>query len=81
MRDHLFHIDEPTGAELEAVENEWPLIIAELDLMEAELDVLDAAEIGGPFDLDWQRLRRAEARVLREAAALADRVAGPYRAA
>ncbi|MDP9798301.1 hypothetical protein J2S43_006813 [Catenuloplanes nepalensis] len=81
MRDRLSDIDEPTDAELAAIENEWPLIVAELDLMEAELDVLDAAERGGPFDLDWQRLRRAEARVLREAAALVDRVARPRHAA
>lgn len=58
----------PTPAELAAIEREWPLIEAELALLDAEIRVLTAD--GGPTVLDWRRLRRAEARVLREAAAL-----------
>lgn len=60
--------DEPTSADLAAIEREWPLIEAELELLDAEILILTA--VGGPTALDWRRLRRAEARVLREAAAL-----------
>ncbi|MGI8446643.1 MAG: DUF6284 family protein [Streptosporangiaceae bacterium] len=53
---------EPTAADLAAIEAEWPLIDAELALLDEEIRRLSAA--GGPSPLDWRRLRRAERRVL-----------------
>jgi hypothetical protein len=58
----------PTATDLAAIETEWPLIEAEMDLVAAEIRVLTVAR---PSDLDWRRLRRAEARVMREVLALA----------
>ncbi len=66
MRKHLSHPDEPTAADLAAIDTETPLIDAELAWLNAEISMLDADERGGPADLDWRRLRRAEARVIRE---------------
>jgi hypothetical protein len=60
---------EPTAAELAAIEREWPLIEAEIDLVDAETRTADP----DASPLDWRRLRRAEARVLREAATYASR--------
>ncbi len=57
---------EPTAADLATIETETPLIDAELLWLDAEISILDADERGGPTDLDWRRLRRAEARVIRE---------------
>jgi hypothetical protein len=54
----------PTAADLAAIETEWPLIAAELDLTAAEIRVLTAEP--HPTALDWRRLRRAEHRVIRE---------------
>jgi Family of unknown function (DUF6284) len=68
-------LDEPSPDELAAIEAEEPLINAELDLLAAEIHNLYAEERGGPFPLDWRRLRRAEARVTRIAAELATRPA------
>jgi hypothetical protein len=67
--------DGPSLADLAAIVAEEPLIAAELDLLAAEIDNLYAADRGGPFPLDWRRLRRAEARVTRVAAELAARPA------
>ena len=53
---------EPTPAELAGIDTEWPLIEAELALLDAQIHVLSAA--GGPSPLEWRRLRRAERRVL-----------------
>ncbi|PZF98419.1 hypothetical protein C1I99_13490 [Micromonospora deserti] len=58
---------EPTVADLAAIDREWPLIAAELDLLDAEITLLYAEDHGGPTALDWRRLRRAEARVTRAA--------------
>nr|WP_179783511.1 DUF6284 family protein [Micromonospora jinlongensis] len=58
---------EPTTAELAAIDAEWPLIAAELDVLDAEITLLYAEDHGGPSPLDWRRLRRAEARVTRAA--------------
>jgi Family of unknown function (DUF6284) len=63
--------DGPTSAELDAIEVEWPLIAAELDVLDAEIHLICADDHGGPTVLDWRRLRRAEARVTRVAAELA----------
>lgn len=66
---------EPSTHELDAIEAEWPLIEAELDLLDAEISLIYAADHGGLSPLDWRRLRRAEARVIRVAAELAARPA------
>ena len=60
--------DGPSAADLAAIQQEWPLIEAEMDLVSAEIRVLTAEP--RPEPIDWQRLRAAERRVLREAAAL-----------
>lgn len=59
---------EPTSADLAAIEAEWPLIEAELSLVGAEIRLLTTE--GDPSLLDWLRLRRAEQHVMRAAAAL-----------
>ncbi len=66
MSTQLSHTDEPTAADLAAIEAEQPLIAAEIAWLDAEIAMLDADERGGATDLDWRRLRRAEARVIRE---------------
>jgi hypothetical protein len=54
--------EEPTAAALAAIEAEWPLVEAELAVLDAQIRALSAA--GGPSPLDWRRLRRAERRLL-----------------
>ncbi|MEU5944143.1 DUF6284 family protein [Micromonospora sp. NPDC047465] len=82
MRKHLVSVTaEPTAADLAAIELEWPLIAAELDVLDAEITLIYAEDHGGPTVLDWRRLRRAEASVTRAAAELADRTTGPRRVA
>jgi hypothetical protein len=72
VQTHPFtHEDGPTPDDLAEIEREMPLIEAEIALVDAEIRMLTAA--GGPSPLDWRRLRRAEARVTRVAAELADR--------
>ncbi|TDC28803.1 hypothetical protein E1211_27180 [Micromonospora sp. 15K316] len=73
--------NEPVAGELGAIESEWPLIAAELDLLDAEITMLYAEDRGGPTVLDWRRLRRAEAGVTRAAAELAARITDPRRVA
>ncbi|RBQ04478.1 hypothetical protein DQE82_28810 [Micromonospora sp. LHW51205] len=81
MRKHLAPVaTEPTAADLAAIESEWPLIAAELDVLDAEITMLYAEDHGGPSPLDWRRLRRAEARVTRAATFLSTRT-DPHRAA
>lgn len=58
----------PTPADLAAIERESPLIEAEVLLLDAQIAILTTD--GPPSDLDWQRIRRAQRRVLREARAL-----------
>ncbi|MFY1573366.1 DUF6284 family protein [Verrucosispora sp. WMMD703] len=72
---------EPTAADLAAIDTEWPLIAAELDVLDAQITMLYAEDHGGPTALDWRRLRRAEARVTRAAAEVAARSTDPQRAA
>ncbi|MEV4721721.1 DUF6284 family protein [Micromonospora noduli] len=82
MRNPLALITaEPTAADLAAIDTEWPLIAAELDLLDAEITLLYAEDRGGPTALDWRRLRRAEARVTRAAADLTATRTDPHRAA
>lgn len=56
--------DEPTPKDLAEIEREWPLIEAEMALLDAE--ILCMRDATGTSDLDWHRLRRAQAHVLRE---------------
>ncbi|MFE2218916.1 DUF6284 family protein [Streptomyces canus] len=60
---------EPTAAELDAIELESPLILAEVDLLDAHIVTLDRT----PNELDARRVRRARNRVLSERRALANR--------
>jgi hypothetical protein len=69
--------DEPTRAELAAIDAEWPLIEAELAVLDAQIRALSAA--GGSSPLDWRRLRRAERRVLAARLRLAGRDSVPAR--
>ncbi|XVV14410.1 DUF6284 family protein [Actinoplanes sp. CA-131856] len=60
------HFDEPTAADLAAIETEQPLIDAEMAWLDAEISMLTADERGGTSEMDRQRLRRTESRVIRE---------------
>ncbi|KXK58172.1 hypothetical protein AWW66_31320 [Micromonospora rosaria] len=71
----------PTAADLAAIESEWPLIAAELDVLDAQITLIYAEDHGGPSPLNWRRLRRTEARVTRAAAEVSTRTTGPDRAA
>ncbi|KOG72934.1 hypothetical protein ADK77_10250 [Streptomyces antibioticus] len=62
---------EPTDAELDAIEHEMPLILADVDLLDAQIITLDRT----PSELDERRIRRARRRVLTERIALANRAA------
>jgi hypothetical protein len=75
VRSQLPAPGEPTPDDLAAIEAEWPLIEAELFVLDAEISLIHAAHNGGPTVLDWRRLRRAEAHVTRVAAKLATRPA------
>lgn len=61
----LSDLDGPNVDDLAAIEREMPLIEAEVLLLDAQITVLTSDH--RPTDLDWQRLRRAQRRVLREA--------------
>ena len=63
---------EPTAAELDAIEQESPLILAEVDLLDAQIITLDRT----PNELDARRIRRAHRKVLSERRALANRTSG-----
>ena len=68
-------VDEPSAAELTAIEREWPLIAAELAVVDAEVAIAAAGD--AVTKLDWRRLRHANRQVLSTAAALsADRRLG-----
>ena len=54
--------EDPTPADLAAIDNEWPLIAAELDLLDAEIAFINAGPQASV--LDRRRVRRAERRVL-----------------
>ncbi|MGX1543755.1 DUF6284 family protein [Streptomyces adustus] len=62
---------EPTDAELSAIEREMPLILADVDLIDAQIIAMDHA----PNEVDTRRVRRALARVLAERAKLTNRTA------
>ncbi|MGQ4426197.1 DUF6284 family protein [Streptomyces violaceoruber] len=63
---------EPTKAELDAIERELPLILAGVDLVDAQIIALDHA----PNEMDKRRIRRARNRVLAARRELANRAAG-----
>lgn len=59
---------EPTAEDLAQIDDEWPLIEAELDLLDVQLKMLDRT---GPVDgLEVRRLRHARTAVIRETVAL-----------
>ncbi|MFD1658112.1 DUF6284 family protein [Streptomyces caeni] len=63
---------EPTAAELDAIEQEMPAILAEVDLLDAQIMTLDRT----PTELDARRIRRARNRVLTARRDLVNRAAG-----
>ncbi|MFB6895836.1 DUF6284 family protein [Streptomyces hydrogenans] len=63
---------EPSGAELDAIELEIPLILAEVELLDVEIMTLDRPAT----ELDERRIRRARSRVLAERRDLTNRAAG-----
>jgi hypothetical protein len=60
--------DGPTAADLADIEREWPLIEAEMELLDAEITALTAG--GRVSELDRRRVRRAQRRVLAMRSAL-----------
>ncbi|MFF8523216.1 DUF6284 family protein [Streptomyces werraensis] len=63
---------EPTDAELDAIEREMPVILADVDLLDAYIVTLDRT----PTELDNRRIRRARRRALAARVALLNRSAG-----
>ncbi|MEV7079730.1 DUF6284 family protein [Streptomyces sp. NPDC093516] len=61
---------EPTDAELDAIELEMPAILADIELVDAEI-----AAQHHPGELDARRVRRAHRRVLAARVALLNRTA------
>uniref|UniRef100_A0AAU1HY04 DUF6284 family protein n=1 Tax=Streptomyces sp. NBC_00180 TaxID=2903632 RepID=A0AAU1HY04_9ACTN len=60
---------EPMDAELDAIEQEMPVILADVVLLDAQIITLDRT----PSELDTRRIRRARRRALAERLALANR--------
>ena len=63
---------EPTDAELDAIEQEMPVILADVELLDAHIVTLDRT----PTELDNRRIRRARRRALAARLALLNRSAG-----
>ncbi|MYS48179.1 hypothetical protein GTY23_44815 [Streptomyces sp. SID5998] len=63
---------EPTAAELDAVEVEMPVILADVDLLDVHIVTLDRT----PTELDARRIRRARRRALAARVALLNHAAG-----
>jgi hypothetical protein len=63
---------EPTAAELDAIEREMPVILADVDLLDAHIMTLDRA----PTELDARRIRRARRRALAARVAQLNHTAG-----
>jgi hypothetical protein len=63
---------EPTDAELDAIEQEMPVILADVDLLDAHIVTLDRT----PSELDERRIRRARRRALTARVALVNRAGG-----
>ncbi|MFD6285214.1 DUF6284 family protein [Streptomyces anthocyanicus] len=62
---------EPTAAELDAIEQEMPVIVADIDLLDAQIITLDRT----PTELDARRIRRAHRKVLTARRVLANTAA------
>ncbi|MFI5657496.1 DUF6284 family protein [Streptomyces sp. NPDC051684] len=62
---------EPTSAELDAIDIEMPVILADVDLLDAYIVTLDRT----PSELDVRRIRRARRRALAARVALINRTA------
>ena len=65
--------EEPTAADLAAIEQEGPLLVAEMNLLDAEIRFINAGQ--NASDLDRRRIRRAERRVFEAARDLSVREA------
>ncbi|MET9305551.1 DUF6284 family protein [Streptomyces cellulosae] len=63
---------EPTDAELDAIEWEMPVILADVELLDAHITTLDRT----PTELDNRRIRRARRSALAARVALLNRSAG-----
>jgi hypothetical protein len=63
---------EPTNAELDAIEQEMPVILADVELLDAHIVTLDRI----PSELDNRRIRRARRRALSARVALLNHSAG-----
>ncbi|MFI9747994.1 DUF6284 family protein [Streptomyces sp. NPDC052494] len=61
---------EPSDAELDAIEWEMPLILADLDLLDAQIMTIDRPAT----ELDERRIRRARNRVMAARRQLSNRV-------
>ena len=59
---------EPTPAELDGIEHEMPLILAQVDLLDAQIITMDRT----PTELDVRRIRRARRKVLAAGRTLAN---------
>ncbi|MGQ4405817.1 DUF6284 family protein [Streptomyces hayashii] len=66
---------EPTSAELDAIEQESPVIAAEVDLLDAQIKTMDRPA----NEVDARRVRRARNRVLAARRDLVNRAAGAMR--
>ncbi|MFC9267706.1 DUF6284 family protein [Streptomyces zhihengii] len=62
----------PTAAELDAIDREMPLILAEVDLLDAQIMTLDRPA----SELDIRRVRRARNRVMAARRELTNRTTG-----
>ncbi|GAA2764095.1 DUF6284 family protein [Streptomyces paradoxus] len=63
---------EPTDVALDAIEQEMPVILADVELLDAQIVTLDRT----PSELDERRIRRARRRALAARVALVNRAAG-----
>ncbi|MFD6909306.1 DUF6284 family protein [Streptomyces sp. NPDC060077] len=63
---------EPTNTELDAIEREMPVILADVELLDAHIVTLDRT----PTELDNRRIRRARRRALAARVALLNDAAG-----
>ncbi|MDH6219599.1 DUF6284 family protein [Streptomyces pseudovenezuelae] len=66
---------EPTAAELDAIEREMPVILAGVELLDAQIIALNHI----PNELDTRRIRRAHRRVLAARRELANQAADAHR--
>ena len=55
--------EEPSAEDLAAIEEEWPVIEAEVRLLDAEIAVIRAGRARASA-MDWQRVRAAEREVV-----------------